>query len=184
MLPFLSKKSAIKLKVLAWYQIVGGITGLLLTIWLIAHTGQINGLMLLILLFATGLYGFSIYCGRLLMTTKYLTGFKLSLINQAIQILQFAMLGYAFWYASGLMFTLGIKVNNGFTFTFDFGLFSTYQISLATGETEFKLAINLVAIYAIYFIQNLRSTIAQEKTDVDSLAIFNESEEERLAYEE
>ena len=112
MLPFLSKQSRIKLKVLAWYQIVGGITGLLLTIWLIAQTGQINGLILLVLLFATGLYSFSIYCGRLLMTDKYLTGFKLSLVNQAIQILQFAMLGYAFWYASGLMFTLGIKVNN------------------------------------------------------------------------
>jgi hypothetical protein len=184
MLPFLSKKSAIKLKVLAWYQIIGGITGLLLTIWLIAHTGQINGLILLILLFATGLYSFSFYCGRLLMTNKYLIGFKLSLINQAIQILQFAMLGYAFWYASGLMFTLGIKVNNGFTFTFDFGFFSTYQISLAIDETEFKLAINLVAIYVIYFTRNLRTTIAQEKIDFDSLEISTESEEERLAYEE
>jgi hypothetical protein len=165
-------------------SIAGGITGLLLTVWLIAHTVQITGLILLILLFATGLYSFSIYCGHLLMTNKYLKAFKLSLINQAIQILQFAMLGYAFWYASGLMFTLGMKVNNGFTFTFDFGLFSTYQISLATIETEFKLAINLVAIYVIYFILNLRSTIVQEKINFDFLEISNEKQEERLAYEE
>lgn len=68
MLPFISKKSNIKLKILAWYQIIGGIAGLLITIWLLARTGQINGLILLILLFASGLYVFSIYCGRLLLT--------------------------------------------------------------------------------------------------------------------
>ena len=36
--PFLTKKSKIKkIQVLAWYQIVGGILGLLITIWLIMH---------------------------------------------------------------------------------------------------------------------------------------------------
>jgi hypothetical protein len=30
MLPFLSKKSAVRLKILGWYQIIGGIYGVLL----------------------------------------------------------------------------------------------------------------------------------------------------------
>jgi len=168
MSPFLTKRSKIKLRVLAWYQIIGGIAGLLITIWLIARTAQINGLILLVLLFAMGLYGFSIYCGRTLLTDKYLLGFKLSIINQAMQILQFAMLGYAFYYVSGSMVILGIKVNNGFTFNFDFGLYSKWQISIATDETEFRLGINLVAIYAIYFIDKLRSTIAEEKANYEA----------------
>jgi len=161
--PFLSKDSKIRLKIFAWYQIVGGVAGLLLTIWLIAHLEQINGLILLIILFATGLYAFSIYCGRLLLTPKYPRGLRLSYINQVIQIPQFAMLGYAFWYVSGLMLTLGVIVGDGFNFTFNFSLTSTYQISIATGETAFKLAINIAAIFALYFIDKLKTTIKGEE---------------------
>lgn len=182
MLPYLSKSSKLRLKILAWYQIIGGILGLLLTIWLIAHMQQINGLILLIILFAASLYSFSIYCGRLLLTDKYLTGFKLSIINQIIQIPQFAMLGYAFWYASGLMFTLGVRLSDGLTFTFDFGLFSTYQISIATGETVFKLAINLVAIYMVYFTRKLRSTIQLEKAIFEGQINSDESKDEEAVY--
>lgn len=181
--PFLSKQSRIKLKVLAWYQIIGGIMGILVTIWLVAQLGQINGLILLILLFATSLYVFSIYCGRLLLTDKYLTGFKLTIINQVIQIPQFAMLGYAFWYVSGCMVTIGINVDHGFGFDFNFHIMSTYQISVATSETTFKLAINLFAIYLVHFTEKLRTMMKEEKASFDELEISNELKDERLAYE-
>jgi hypothetical protein len=184
MLPFISKKSNIKLKILAWYQIIGGIAGLLITVWLLARTEQINGLILLIILFAFGLYIFSIYCGRLLLTNKYLLGFKLSLINQAMQLFQFGMLGYAFWYVSGLMFITGIKIHDGFTFIFNFGLMSTWQISIATNEREFMIAINLVAIYFVYYTQNLKSAIINEEAGFNELEVFDEAKEEGLAYEE
>ncbi|MFI5162037.1 MAG: hypothetical protein ACHQHN_12220 [Sphingobacteriales bacterium] len=106
---FISKKSKIKLKVLGWYQIIGGIAGVLVTIWIVTQLGQVNSWLILIILFVLCLYAFSIYTGRLLLTSRYPTGLKLSIINQAMQILQFAVVGYAFLYVWGLMFTIGIQ---------------------------------------------------------------------------
>ncbi|MDB5134157.1 MAG: hypothetical protein JWP37_760 [Mucilaginibacter sp.] len=163
MLPFISKKSKIRLRVLTWYQIIGGILGILVTIWIAAKLEQIRWVILLVVLFAMCLYVFSIYAGRLLLTDKYLTGLKLSIINQAMQILQFAVMGYAFLYASGLMLAIGITTSEGFTFTCNFELASMWKISIATSEREFSLAINLVAIYFLYFTEKLQTTIKREK---------------------
>jgi uncharacterized membrane protein len=166
---FLSSRSKLKLKIFGWYQIIGGIAGLLITIWLLAHTGQINGLVLLLILVAFGLYGFSIYCGRLLLTDNYSRGLSLSIINQALQIIHFAMLGYAYQYSSGLMFELGMGVNQGLKFNFNFALNSIWQLSIGTNDRSFTLAINLVAIYWLYFIEKLRIAIKQEQANMEEL---------------
>ena len=172
MQPFISSKSKIKLKILGWYQIVGGIIGILMTVWLLAHTGQINGLMLLLLLIAFGLYGFSIYCGRLLFK-DYAQGLKLSVINQAIQIIHFAMLGYAYQYISGLMFEIGLSKKPGFNliFNFNFALSSTWQLSVGTSDRSFILAINLMAIGWLYYIEKLKITLKTEQLNFEELKI-------------
>jgi len=159
---FLSSRSKLKLKIFGWYQIIGGIAGLLITIWVLAHTGQINGLILSLILVAFGLYGFSIYCGRLLLTDNYFRGLSLSIINQALQIIHFAMLGYAYQYASGVMFELGMVANHGLKLNFNFTLNSVWQLSIGTTEKPFILAVNLVAIYWLYYIEKLRMAIKQE----------------------
>jgi hypothetical protein len=163
MLPFISKSSSVRLRVLGWYQIIGGIAGVLVTIWIVSQLGQVNSWLILVVLFALCLYVFSIYTGRLLLSDNYHRGLKLSIINQALQTLQFAVVGYAFWYASGLMLTVGIKTSEGFTFTFNFGVISSWQISIATSSKEFSLAINLVAIYFLYFTERLQTNIKREK---------------------
>lgn len=174
--PFLTKASKIRLRILAWYQIIGGIAGLLTVMWLMMRTDQVNGAIMLIFLLAITLYIFSIYCGRLLFNDKYLLGLKLSLINQVIQIPQIAVLGYAFWYVSGLMLTIGISAGSpGFSFNFHFFLTSTFQISIATEETQVILAVNLVAIYGVYFVRDLKNTISNEKRTF---------EQEQLNYQE
>ncbi|MFI5162036.1 MAG: hypothetical protein ACHQHN_12215 [Sphingobacteriales bacterium] len=38
-----------------------------------------------------------------------------------------------------------------------------WKISIATSEKEFSLAINLVAIYFLYFAEKLQTTIGEEK---------------------
>ncbi|MBS1523661.1 MAG: hypothetical protein JST50_21845 [Bacteroidetes bacterium] len=183
MSPFLSKASKIKLRVLAWYQIVGGIVGLGITFWLIFRVGQVNSLMILIILFALALYAFSIYSGRLLLIDKYSKGLRLTIINQALQVLQFAMMGYGYLYVSGLMLTVGIKVENGFTFDFNFALASTWNMSIASSETAFNISINLVAIYFIYFSNKLKSTIEKEKASYEEQEISEEPGDEKLALE-
>lgn len=164
MYPFISKGSKIRLKVFAWYQIIGGIAGLVVTIWLLARTAQISGLILIILLFACSLYGFSIFCGRLLLGDKYLYGLKLSIINQALQIFSFTMLGYGFRYVSGSMILASLKFSNGLDIGLNFSLTSTWAINIDANEKPFELAINFVAIYLVYFADKLRTTIKQEET--------------------
>ncbi|MGF7078744.1 hypothetical protein [Mucilaginibacter sp. UYCu711] len=169
---FLSKKTALKLKLLAWYQILGGICGIALTIWLLAHTNQITGLILLFLLVAFGLFGFSIYCGRLLLSDKYLFGFNLTIVNQALQILSFKMLGYGFMYIAGSMLLCKISFNHGFNFSFNFSLTSTWNIAFNTDDTPFELGINFVAVFMLYWVEKLQTLVKKEK------AIANEEENE------
>jgi hypothetical protein len=164
---FLSKKSKIKLKILAWYQIIGGIMGLLITFWLLAHTEQINGLILIIFLIAFGLYGFSTYSGYMLFKYKYLFGLKLSVINQALQILGFAMFGYAFLYVSGMFLFTEMKIEDGFKLGLRYYFGSQWQISFASEDKPFFLGVNWVPIFFIYFISKLRETIEREKTIFD-----------------
>jgi hypothetical protein len=52
-----------KLRALSIYQIAGGIIGIGLAIYLIVTANSLPGLLLLIILVAIGLYGYSIYCG-------------------------------------------------------------------------------------------------------------------------
>ena len=181
--PFPSKAAKIRLRILAWYQIAGGIGGLAVTFWLIFRIGQVNSLMILIILFALGLYAFSIYSGWLLLTDRRNKGLRLTIINQALQVFQFAMLGYGFLYASGLMLTLGIKVDNGFNFDFNFALTSTWNISVASSEKVFSIALNLVAIYFIYFTARLKLRFDKEKADPGELQISMEAGDEQLTLE-
>ena len=161
--PFLSKKSAIKLKILGWYQIVGGAFGVLLTFWLLAKTEQVSGLLLILYLAAFSLYAFSVWCGRLLLTDKYIKGLNLTIVNQAMQIISFTMLGYAFMYVSGAMLLGQIEIDHGFTMGFHFGLSSEWRIYFQSDDRSFNLAINFVAIYLLYFTDKLHTTIKNEK---------------------
>lgn len=162
----LSPKSKSKLKLFGWYQIIGGVAGLLITVWILAHTQQLNGLVLILFLIAFGLYGFSTYCGRLLLNDNYLKGLNLSVINQALQILHFAMLGYAFLYIAGLKLEIGLSTGHvGIQFNFDFGLLSTWQLSVNSEDRSFILAVNLVAIYWLYYIEKLKIALNKELAD-------------------
>ena len=163
MLPFLSKKSKIKLQILAWYQIAGGIIGLMVTLWLLINTEGLSGPVLFIYLLVFALYGGSIYGGRLLITDKYARGLNLTIVNQLLQVISCSMLGYGFMYIAGAMLLAEIKVENGFKLAFNFGLFSKWNINIATNEKPFQLGVNFAAIYWAYFADKLKTTIKMEK---------------------
>lgn len=168
---FLSKKSKLKLQVFGWYQIIGGIFGVLLTFYLLAHTEQITGLVIILYLIAFGLYSFSIYCGRLLLTDSHLKGLNLSIINQAFQIINFILFGYGFMYVSGMMILAGVKAEDGFKIAFNFSLTSTWHLYFASEDKSMELGINFLAIYLVYFTDKLRTTIKSEKIAYDEAAI-------------
>src|SRR6185312_8988857 len=107
-----------KLKGLAYYQIIGGVLGICLTIWLLAQTGTITGLVIILFSVALGLYSFSIYSGQQLLKGNTKKGLRLSVINQILQTINFAISGFAYKYVAGLMLYVGIKYLDGLTFSF------------------------------------------------------------------
>jgi hypothetical protein len=162
-----SKNINNKLNFLGVYQILGGVLGLMLTIWLLTRVAQMTALIALLFLLAFVLYALSTCCGILLLGRQYSVGLKLSILNQVLQIGSFQFLGYAFLYISGCFLNLGIgygvgNLASGLKMGFDFGLMSKWQLSIASHNHSFALYVNLVAIYLIYFIDKLRGSIKAE----------------------
>ncbi|MBO0950677.1 hypothetical protein [Fibrella forsythiae] len=149
-----------KIRQLAYYQIVGGICGIGLVIWLVAQTKSVSGLSLLIFILAVSLYLFSIHCGRLLLKNKLDLGLDLSTYNQAIQVLNFALFGFAFKYASGLY--IGVEIDYTDDFKFDVGLsLSALQINVNADKQIIQIGFNVLAVYLIYHIGKIREEVAK-----------------------
>lgn len=146
-----------KLKALGIYQIIGGIIGLGLTAWIVINLDVISIFLLLIILVAVGLYFYSIYSGILLLKNKT-NGLSHSLINQALQLFGFSVLGFGFRYASGVYAGVTIDLTNSFDLFFDFGI-SSWQITINSETETFFISFNLVPLFVILFIENLRKKI-------------------------
>ena len=159
---FIKQNEKIKLQVLSYYQIAGGILGIGLIIRLIAETETVTGPLLLIFATGIGLYSFSIFCGRQLLTGKIKRGLKLSTVNQILQILQFALLGFAFQYVSGIMLTVGIDLTTGFNFKFNLNL-SMLTITINREKELLKVGVNIIAIFLVFFIDRLEDKIEQDR---------------------
>ncbi|NVO84076.1 hypothetical protein [Hymenobacter terrestris] len=152
-----------KIKRLAYYQIFGGVIGIILIIWLIAQTVTITGILILIFIFAAGLYSFSIYCGNHLLKEETEIGLKLSIINQALQVINFSVSGFAFKFVAGLALIASIDYTDDFKFTFNFSL-SESQFTINSEEEFIIMGFNMVAIYLVYFIDKLQQEIENIET--------------------
>ena len=172
---FLSKTTKLRIKTLAYYQIFGGIVGLGLVIYWLANTTTVTGLIILFFLLATALYSYSIYCGQQLLKANLKRALSFSCINFVLQIVSFMMFGYAFKYASGLLFGIEIDLSDGFDFTFNFS-FSAFQFIVNSDKELFKIGINVFAIFGIYYIEKIaKSTVESSKTFDEKENIIYES---------
>lgn len=143
-----------KFDIIAAYQIIGGLVGLVLASLSIYNSSGNSSILLLI---AVGFYAFSIFCGILLFINREF-GLKYSLINQLLQLFNFSFAGYAFEYISGISLSVGIDFSNSFNFNPSIGI-STWHI-LINQDTGIKEAnLNLVALLCVFFIQGLKEKI-------------------------
>lgn len=140
---------------LAYYQIVGGAIGIIFLIWLIATTFPVQGTGILSLLLMAIFFGFSIFCGWLLLEKRTETGLTLSKTNQVLQIFGVIFSGFTFEYVAGLMLSPIINLENGFSFTFNFAI-SKLELFINGNNNAARVEFNLVAIYLVYFIHQLQ----------------------------
>ena len=75
------EKITAKTKYLGFYQLIGGIIGILYTVRLLPNFTQINGGIFLLLLAIFLLYSFSALCGYLLLKKRTIQGLNLSIYN-------------------------------------------------------------------------------------------------------
>lgn len=143
-----------KLKYIGWYQLLGGVLGFGLTIWLIIKTDLMSGLTVLIMLLALGLYVYSVYCGTLLIKNKR-NGIKLTIINQILQIFYVSLFGVTYQYYSGVHLSFGIDYTTDFLLKFDFSL-SGFDLSYDPKGENVIVMINIVPIILIGFLEKLK----------------------------
>jgi hypothetical protein len=158
MIVFISDKFSKKIKFVAYYQIIGGAIGLLLTLWVMVNS---EGGGLLLLLGTLGLYTFSMYCGKMLLDGKVKDGLRFSTIIQVIQTINFALLGYAFKFIAGLNLTVGINYTTDLKFIYNISL-SQFMININSQKDLVVVGINLIALSMIFIIGNLMIEYQEE----------------------
>jgi len=162
MLAIISGKAKQKINFIAYYQIIGGAIGLLLTFSIFVNY-DLNISVWFIVLLTLGLYTFSMFCGKTLLDGKVQKGLQLSTINQLLQSVNFAMAGFAFKYVAGVNLAIGIDYTNDFQFFFRYSL-SEFQVNLNSQKTLVSVGINLMAIGLIILIGNVNEEYKSENS--------------------
>src|SRR3954468_18366632 len=139
-----------KLKALAIYQIIGGLLGLIITIWAAIQYPSFTPFIILLFAIAFGLYIFSLVSGWLLWN-QYTAGIQCSLINEYLQIVHFSIAGWAYMYNTGGYFSLGVDLTYAYKVLIDFGIIPTLQLKAFTQTPEVQLSFNFVAILLVVF---------------------------------
>jgi hypothetical protein len=162
----LNRKSKLMLRIIAWYQIAGGIVGIglmLVVVLLLIRTAPFS-LATFIMLAAVALHGFSVYCGVLLLKNKYRAGLNLSVINQALQFVSITIGGYGYKYIAGLVFLVGFNPANSPKAYVSFSWRPSWQISISAGGNHVDIAINVIALLLLVFMIYVRGTINKTET--------------------
>jgi len=146
-----------KIQALAIYQIAGGIIGLYLTLKLMSTLSQIPNLIIFLFFIAICLYCYSILCGIFIFAKKD-RELKYSLINQYLQLINFAILGYSFKYASGVYLFVGLDLTDLVILKFNIGI-STWRINFNIDDDLTEINLNLVSLFVIIFIHKIKKTL-------------------------
>lgn len=132
------------------YQIIGGGIGALIVFRTLFKTPLLTGLNALLFVLALILFAFSIFCGILCLTSNK-NSLKYSLANQMLQLVGFAVLGFAFQYVAGVYLMIGIDLTHEIKFDFNIG-FSTVYFHLNTEKEQIEINVNLIAFALVYWI--------------------------------
>ncbi|MEJ8804266.1 hypothetical protein [Pontibacter sp. H249] len=143
-----------QVKAIAIYQIVGGLLGIALTVWVL-FSGEtvIDQLNLRISLFAGALYVFSILCGRMLFRNLR-RGLILSIVNQLLQVVYISIGTFGFQYVAGLRVGIGVDMVAGWIFKLRLAL-SSFHFNLGIDNGQKFIGLNLVALFMIFWLERL-----------------------------
>jgi hypothetical protein len=140
----------------------GGALGIGLTLWMV-NLPLLPVIFLLLVLFVFALYGYSIYCGALLVQ-KRRKGLLHSKINQLLQVISISLLGYAYQYTSGAFLFVGLDLTESLNFKFNIGT-SSWQLNINSDNEALIVKVNLLALLLVAFIDKLRKRIKEMEVE-------------------
>ncbi|MFH1160384.1 MAG: hypothetical protein V1733_05485 [bacterium] len=140
---------------LGFYQVFAGIFGFYLVFQQSFMYIFRNFLFFTIIL---GLFFLSIISGFYLLKKEKKIGINLSLLNQILQLLQFKILGFGFYYVAGCYLGIGFTDTPEIKFLFKDSLFrSSCFISFKTSDYEISIILNIVALALVIFLSKLKN---------------------------
>jgi hypothetical protein len=158
-----------ELSKIGWYQIIGGAIGIVIILYSVFSSVEISGLNTLIYVFMLLFFIYSIFCGTLCLRCrdKALTH---SLINQFLQLIGFAVLGFAFAYVAGFYLSVGLDFSNSLDIKFDIGI-SKFDFNVNREYERTEISFNLVAFGLVYRINKLMKKVKVEKDNTEIASI-------------
>ncbi len=150
---------------LAGYQIVGGLIGVILVIYTFTTLEEANFYYLAIITFGLLLYVFSFLCGVFVFQRKTI-GLRISLINQALQVIGFSLFGYGFEFVAGISYDIFIDYNDGLDISTSLGI-SNWHLLLNNDTGIIQGSINVIAISMVIFIVHLKKRQRKEVASVE-----------------
>lgn len=144
-----------KLRFLGYYQAFGALLGLICIVFSFQGSGNFYIALFISLL----LVGFSFYCGYLLLSNKYEKGISYSIINQFLQMLQFAIPAFSYLYVSGLGINVLLDITDDVIVQFGFHI-STFNFS---PSSQTVIGFNIVAIILLVKLFNWQAKMESIK---------------------
>ena len=155
-----------RIKRIAYYQIIGGVSGLLIGAWGVTKVSATSNEVVIFFFIGAILFSFSIYCGQRLLMGEIQKALKLSSLNQILQLFTISVLGFSFTYVAGLYLALGFDYSNDFRVALSYQI-SQYSISFEDLSKEVVFQVNLVALLVLYWISKVKQKVEKE------LSLFN-----------
>ncbi|WP_301929355.1 hypothetical protein [Ferruginibacter sp.] len=157
---YISKQTELNLLKLGLYQVIGGVAGIIVFIWLF-YRGQVFTLLAFVpYMFVLVFFLYSIYCGILCMKVKK-AALTHSFINQLLQLVPFTVFGFAFKYVAGIGIMVGFDLTHTINFTFDADI-SSFAFGSINDPADFVIEINLIALVLVIWIDKLRTKVHEE----------------------
>jgi hypothetical protein len=160
-------KTKSNIAAIGWYQIIGGAIGVILLLYLVFSLIQFSALNILIYVFMLLFFAYSIFCGILCIKYKG-NALTHSLINQCLQLMGFAVLGFGFTYIAGTYLSVGLDLSNSVDMKFDIGI-SKFDFNINRDHERTEINFNLGAFVLVYWIEKLIKEIKEEKIN-DAIA--------------
>lgn len=159
--------TAMTIKIIGFYQIIGGIIGLGLTGKLLLNSGVLFGQFLLFYLIAIFLFGYSIQSGNLILRkNKLKKGLIYSIILQGLQLVTIAFNGNKYEFFSGARGTLGIAFSQGLNLKIQAKtdiIGSGFNLAINTSDKDCFMCINIIAIVILSLLINIYRKLRNPK---------------------